>query len=379
MFAWDFADEGIDTVLAWAADSGLDALQVATSYHAGWFVHPHNPNHRVYMPEDGCVYFHPDVSLYRGTKLQPKVASVCAGTDWVREAGKRLDTFGLGLVSWTVCAHNTRLGMLHPDCTVTNVYGDSYPHALCPANEHVRQYFVALCRDLATNLPMRAIQLESPGYMGMKHGHHHERDLTVLTPTECALIDLCFCSACVGRAEGQGIDVGAIRATVRAILDAGMAAAPERPADHPRTLAEVEESCPELTAFLAFRAEVENSLLDEIKAAIAPTGAELWHFGGPSERIAETVDVYHGSVYGQKADAVLAATRDLKARIEPRHRLHMGVRLGLNSVRDADELTDILTAIRDGGADGVMLYNYSESPRRTLDWIKPALAETRKA
>ena len=56
----------------------------------------------------------------------------------MREAGKRLDKHGLKLVSWTVCAHNTRLGLLHPECTVRNCFGDSYPHALCPANDQVR-------------------------------------------------------------------------------------------------------------------------------------------------------------------------------------------------------------------------------------------------
>ena len=52
-------DEGIDKVMGWAADSGLTALQIAGAYHAGWFIHPHNPQHRAYMTEDGCVYFQP--------------------------------------------------------------------------------------------------------------------------------------------------------------------------------------------------------------------------------------------------------------------------------------------------------------------------------
>jgi hypothetical protein len=203
MFAWDLADEGLDTVLGWAADSGLTALQIAGAYHAGWFIHPHNPRHRAYMPEDGCVYFHPTPALYENTVLKPKVATVCAETDWMRAAGERLDRYGLKLVSWTVCAHNTRLGLLHPDCTVQNCFGDRYPHALCPANDDVRTYLTVLCRDLANNLPLHAVQLESPGYMGLVHGHHHERDLTVLTPVERALMDLCFCAHCTARPRSR--------------------------------------------------------------------------------------------------------------------------------------------------------------------------------
>src|SRR2546422_1708296 len=100
MYAWDLADEGVDRVMGWAADSGLTALQIAGAYHSGWFIHPHNPAHRAYMPDDGTVYFHPEAKLYEKTVLKPKVARVCEKTDWMREAGKRLGKYNLKLVSW---------------------------------------------------------------------------------------------------------------------------------------------------------------------------------------------------------------------------------------------------------------------------------------
>jgi hypothetical protein len=223
------------------------------------------------------------------------------------------------------------------------------------------------------NYPLHALQLESPGYMGMKHGHHHERDLTVLTDLECSLIDLCFCPACTDKAERQQIDIGRVKAISCAVLEAAMVAAPERPAGHPKILAEIEDQCPDLTAFLSFRQGIEDSLLQEIKAAIRTFSTQLWHFGASHPQIADVVDVYHGSVYGQKADGVLASTQRLRQQIPEQHGLYMGVRLGLNSVRDAMELTKILYAIRDGGGDGVMFYNYSESPKNALNWIKSAL------
>ncbi|HLK60281.1 MAG TPA: hypothetical protein VKU00_27205 [Chthonomonadaceae bacterium] len=377
MFAWDLADEGIEHVMGWAADSGLTALQIAGSYHAGWFIHPHNPHHRAYMTEDGCVYFQPAQNLYAQTVLKPKVASVCARTDWMREAGKRLDKYGLKLVSWTVCAHNTRLGLLHPECTVRNCFGDSYPHALCPANAQVRAYLTALCHDLANNLPLHAVQLESPGYMGLQHGHHHERDLTVLTPLEFALMDLCFCDACVREAEGKHVEIARVRAALRAILEAGMAAAPGRPKGHPETLSQVAESLSELQPYLAFRREIEDTLIQEIRAALRPSSAQLYLLGGPNPQIASAVDVFNSGVYGQKPAQVLASTRAAKQGLSTHHALYMGVRLGLNSVADAQELTDIVHAIREGGGTGVMFYNYSESPQTALNWIKPALASVR--
>ncbi len=377
MYAWDLADEGIDRVMGWAAGSGITALQIAGSYHAGWFIHPHNPKCRAFMTEDGCVYFQPAHDLYDKTILKPKVASVCAKTDWMREAGKRLDKHGLKLVSWTVCAHNTRLGLLHPECTVRNCFGDSYPHALCPANPHVRAYLCALCHDLANNLPLHAVQLESPGYMGLQHGHHHERDLTVLSSLEVALMDLCFCDSCVRAAEGKHVDIHRVRASVKAILESGMAAAPNRPLGHPKTLAQIAESLPGLPAFQTFRQEIEDTLLQEIKAAMRPSSALLYLLGSPNSQIARHVDAFNSGVYGRKPAEVLTSTQAAKKEISARHQLYMGVRLGLNSVTDERELTDIVGAVRDGGADGVMFYNYSESPMTTLNWIKPALDSVR--
>ena len=377
-FAWDLADEGVDAVLGWAADSGLTALHLAGAYHAGWFIHPHNPRHRAYMPEDGCVYFHPSPHRYEVTILKPRVASVCGQTDWMRAAGERLDHHGLKLVSWTVCAHNTRLGLLHPECTVRNCFGDRYPHALCPANDEVRAYLCALCGDLANSLPLHAVQLESPGYMGLAHGHHHERDLTVLTPVERSLMDLCFCPACTRKAEAEQIEVARLRAGVRVLLEAAMAHAPERPPGHPQTPPEAADALPELAGYQAFRKEVEDTLLHEIKAALRPSAARLFLLGGPSPRTTPVVDVFNVGVYGQQPAEALASTRAAKQGLAANNELYMGVRLGLGSVSSAANLGEIVQAIHEGGADGVLFYNYSESPMRTLDWIKPALAGIRE-
>jgi hypothetical protein len=265
----------------------------------------------------------------------------------------------------------------HPDCTVRNCFGDSYPHALCPANDHVRNYLTALCHDLANNLPMYAVQLESPGYMGLEHGHHHERDLTVLTPLEKVLMGFCFCDSCTRKAEARQVDIAKVRATVRATLEAAMAHAPRRPKGHPRELSQVAEQLPELASYQAFRKEIEDTLIGDIKAAMKPSKAELHLLGGYNPQIADAVEAFGGSAYGQRPAQVLASTQAAKAPLQARHALYMGLRLGLNSVRSARDLANIMQAVKDGGGDGVMFYNYSESPMTTLNWIKPALASVR--
>ena len=331
------------------------------------------------MTEDGCVYFQPTLSHYANTVLKPKVASVCAKTDWMREAGKRIDAHGLKLVSWTVCAHNTRLGLLHPECTVHNCFGDSYPHALCPANHQVRAYLCALCRDLANNLPLHAVQLKSPGYMGLQHGHHHERDLTVLSPLEVALMDLCFCKSCVRAAEGKHVDIH--RVPGRRQSDSG--------GWHGRR---AQSPCRPSADLAAGRREPAGAF----GVPCLPSGdrrhADPGDQGGdaavhcpalssrqPQRANRRRVDVFNSGVYGQKPESVLTATRAAKRGLSAHHELYMGVRLGLNSVADERELTEIVRSVRDGGGDGVMFYNYSESPLTALNWIKPALRGLRLA
>ncbi len=379
LFAWDFADEGVDNVMAWAADSGIRSLQVATSYHAGWFIHPHNPYHRAFMPDDGCVYFHPQAKRYDKLKLRPKVARGCRQTDWLREAGDRLDKYKLTLASWTVCCHNTRLGLAHPDCAVRNCFGDTFPHALCPANDHVRSYLTALCTDLATNLPLDILQLESPGFMGLAHGHHHERDLTGLTPLEQTLMSLCFCKSCLRRAGARDVDVLQIQRELRVLLDAGFAAAPDRPKNHPQTWQAVIAQIPQLQQLQEVRKQTEDTLILEIKAALKSSKTKLALFGGYNKTLSDAVGIYCGSVYGLRPDAALAATKKLRATfpagaVTRVPDLHMGIRLGAGSVFSADDLAALIRACRGGGATGVMFYNYSESPMTCLHWIKPALA-----
>ena len=134
IFPWDFADEGVDEVLDFVRDLGITRLVLASVYHAGFFLHPHNPKRKVHLLEDGVCYFHPTESHYRESSIKPTVASMCAEVDWFGTICERAQKVGIKVSAWTVCLHNSRIGLSHPECTIHNVYGDSYPHALTPAH-----------------------------------------------------------------------------------------------------------------------------------------------------------------------------------------------------------------------------------------------------
>ena len=374
-FAWDLRDEGTESVLQFAADSGLTSLFLASVYHAGWFVLPHNPRQKCYLTEDGVAYFHPTDALYADTPLKPKVAHVAEDTDWFAEVGQRLDDYGLRLTAWTVCTHNTRLGLQHPEHTVRNAFGDPYPHALCPASPAVRAYLRALCRDLASQYALQSIFLEAPNYRGRRHGHHHERDLTPLGPLENELLDVSFSDDDLACATSAGIDAEALQRTVRDHLDRYMAAAPERPAGSPETMEQFLDEHPALAEYLGVLNGQAASLIAEIKDDLRPLGVEL----EGAEQVPD-YDVILVGAYGQRPEEVAHLTAQARERAASHQRLRVGFRLGsgpsgeLQGIASAAQARQCVQAASEHGADAVFFYNYGESPRTCLSWIKPAIA-----
>ena len=176
-YAWDILDLGFDAALGELRDrAGLNSVSLASSYHAGRFLQPRSPKRKVYFPEDGTIYFHPTPARWEGLAIQPKVAEVIEGGDVLRELVRRRDAGGLKVCCWTVCLHNTRLGMLHPGAVTRNAFGDPNYYNLCPSNPDARAYVCALVEDLTHSYEPDLVELESPSFMGFAHEFHHEKD-----------------------------------------------------------------------------------------------------------------------------------------------------------------------------------------------------------
>lgn len=378
MHVWDLRDEGVDAVLGWAGDAGLNQVHIAGTYHGGWFVHPGKPERRLYMTEGGVLYFPPDPAIFKATPIQPAVSSIVRETNWLRLAGERMDRYGLRLISWTIGAHNTRLGQRYPEYTQHTAYGDSLPHALSIGHDAVREYLKAVCRDLATNYSMYGVQLEAFGWMGARHGHHHERDLVGLSSLEQTLLSLCFNPETMRKAKARGLDPDGARATVRAVLDAAFREAPDRPARHPASLAELEGRAPALKAYNDFRRELADSLIVEIKQeALKGTSCKLLMQGGYQPGIAQSLDGFSASAYGEPPEKVLEIVKRSASAL-PRGwtgDFPCFIRLGMGVPASESQLRAIVVALREGGSTGPVFYNYSESPPRMLTWVKTAVQD----
>jgi hypothetical protein len=374
--AWDLEDPGPEPLMSWMKDAGLDTLCLAATYHSGWFVHPHHRTRRLYWSESGACYFHPRSHLYAGTRLRPPVAALARQQDWLALAAGEAARFGLRLVCWTVGAHNTRLALAHPELAQHNVYGDLLPHALSLGHPEVRHYLKAVCRDIAGHFGPDGLQLESFGWLTSRHGHHHERDLTALNSFERELLSLCFNPETVASAEAAGLDIEPVRMAVRHTLEQAFRMAPSRPADHPNSMEELEQRVPELAAYNRFLQGLGDSLIAEIRSqSLAGTPSQLYLQCGFRPELEPVCDGFAVWVYGMTPEETFVAVQAGRRKFPPSATadLHCYVRLGMGVPASCAQLREILSAAREGGATGVYLYNYSESPPSMLSWIKDAL------
>ncbi len=376
MHAWDLRDDGADRVMGWMHDSGLKQMYIAGCYHSGWFIHPHSSRHRTYITEGSAAYFHPDEKLYKNTPLKPQLASFSKDTNWLKIAAERLEKHRLQMVSWTIGAHNTRLGQMYPECTQHNIYGEGIPHALSIGNDATREYLKALCRDLATNYPMWGIQLESFGWMDLRHGHHHERDLTGLTPLEQQLLSICFNPQTISKAKAEGVDVEKTIEAVKSTLDAAFREAPDRPNGHPASMNELEDRSSALKAYNRCLTRLADSLVLEIKQeALKGTSCKLLMQTGYQMEIALACDGFATWAYGKAPNEVLDIVKHGRAQIPANWQGEFPclIRLGMGVPRDEMQLRDIVLALKKGGSTGPIFYNHSESPEKMLGWIKKAI------
>ncbi|PCK88288.1 hypothetical protein CPT32_04400 [Rhizobium sophoriradicis] len=383
-YPWDIQDQGLDAIAAeFRNRAGLNTISLATSYHAGRFLQPRSPQQKTYFPEDGTVYFRPDESLWQDKTIQPLMArNVTERGDMLEALTREREATGLAVSCWTVCLHNSRLGMLHPDHVTRNAFGNPNYYNLCPSSPAARAYAVTLVRDITTNYRPDMVELESPNFMGFAHEYHHEKDGVGLNAEDDFLLSLCFCDHCTARAAKAGVPVeGARRSVARFIAELCERAVPERQfPDFPAAGINAFLDHPDLHAYLAWRSEPVTSLIGEIKAAADPASRIVlidlkhgWLGGVDLTAVGRLCDGAILCCYDMEPDAVGDVIRTGRAAIGPEKFLGVGLRVFYPEVGEAAILAARAKAAADAGADGVNFYNYGLIPAKRLDWVRAAV------
>jgi hypothetical protein len=386
-YPWDLADEDIGEALETMRErAGASGVNVATVYHAGKFLHVHNPKRRVVFPRSGTLYFQPDDSWHGRLRITPPVWDGVDGfwNDLSREA----DRLGLELTAWVLCLHNSGIGFAHPDCAVENAFGDRIYTDLCANNPDVRAYIVALVRDIAAHVGVDRLLLESLEYMPFRHDYHHEVIGVPTGPTVDFLMSLCFCPHCHEAAARRDVDLGAIRTWTRETLD-GHFADP--------FAATTELGWPELheavggafSSFLELRQEAVISLLTEVAESVRgsssariavldfgplyPNGPDgrAWENGVDLSRLLPLVDEIHPTFYFTDAETHRQKVEEYVGLLVGEKPMVAAIRAILPQTDSEERLRQQLEPLARHVA-GFSFYNYGFMPLPALDWIEAA-------
>ena len=384
-YAWDLLDVGLEAALdEIQGRAGVDGVSLASSYHAGHFFQPRSPLRKAYFPEDGTIYFEPATGAFDRLRLQPKVASI------VRERGDALrqlldarERRGLRVNAWTVCLHNMRLGLAHPEACAVNAYGDVRPFALSPAHPDARAYVVAMIKAMTERYPLDSIELETPNFMEFVHGYHHEKDGVGLQPEDDFLLSLDFSDACLAAARKAGVDGEAARKTVRRLIEERCEQAffePRWPDFIARGPAVFADEHPEIHDYVVWRHQPVTSLVEEIRAAV-PARTEVffididggWRFGCDLTAISRACDGVVLCRYDKKAPDLAPLVKATAGAIQPGQHLSVGLQVFTPNLSGPEDLAERVTAARQAGATAFNFYNYGLIPRARLDWVSKAL------
>jgi len=378
---WDVADEGVTAVFDRLERSGLNGILLATSYHAGRFLLPHNPKRKVYILEDGTVYFEPGSNRY-GT-IMPRRNSLLNQLDMLRAAEDESAKRNMRVSSWTVLLHNTPLGSQHPDVAIVNAFGDRYVSSLSPAHPDARTYIVNLCGDLTHNHDLNAIELESYEYMGFEHDYHHEKIGIQLTPLLNFLLSLDFNPAHAPYAEDFDVDMQEIRTYVRTTINEIFNG--DIQSQGSDALGELRHALNgTFQKFFDMRCHIVTTLLKDIVQAaegtdtiirpmFGPDAAECYWSGIDLKATGKLVREVAILAYVREPDAVDGIIQDYRDHLSSVCRLSMGFSLFSQFTDSAENLREKVRICKNRNIESLNFYNYGLMAPYQFDWIAAAL------
>ncbi len=395
---WDVVDEGPEQVFSRISDAGLKHVNLATSYHCGRYLLPHNPRRKMYSAEEGVVYFPPDEKYFKDTVLKPKQSSQFPDIDIVALTTREAKKHGVGVNSWTVTLHNYRLGEAHPELAMVNAYGDVDHNFLCGNKPDSRKFIVGLVRNLAEEYDLEAMMLESAGYCwGLEHGGHHEMLGTQIEPFTSDLMNICFCDNCMVKMREEGLQPDRMRELVRSIADISI----DTPTNILRSVPIVEmlRNSYVLTAdieglhkLLSFKRAMVNSLFKEVKETLKAsnpnvnlrvitaggfTGGGSGVMGRGSEgvnlhELAEIVDGIDFIDYVSEPELVYYHVQWAKFEVGDCP-IYVALRPSFPTLFTKETIEAEVISALEAGASGVEFYNYGWTSLRNLGWVKHSL------
>ncbi|MCW5977914.1 MAG: hypothetical protein KIT09_07540 [Bryobacteraceae bacterium] len=380
-YPWDILEATPERFLDHCVALGVTRAHVTVSYHSGKFLLPRNRSVRVYFPEPGALYFQPDAAAWAGGLAQP--VSRLAGSGWLERLARGAAERSIELSAWAVFFHNSALGAAYPDLAVQNAFGDVYPFALCPSHEAVRDHAAALCRSVAALGIFSGVDLETIGYLGYFHGHHHEVTAIPLGMAEKFLLSLCFCPACRAACGSAGVDAESLAAAVRGLLDRRMqsddaSGGQDEEAEHVATLL---VACPALAALIRLRMETVTALVKRLSveagsaklaaftSSFVGSPSNIWMEGVSPTDVGELVECFHLLAYAPDVAQVNSELVFFLALTSDPARVNLTLNLGLPLTTSFSQAAAKVEYALRQGVRRFSFFNYGFLGEARLRWI----------
>lgn len=372
-YPWDMVDGGPRQVAAEIAETGLESISLAATYHSFSAVRPRSTGDRLLTVDTSAAYYPCDPTAFTEGPLVPSRSELLTGEDW-SDSARAARTAGVGIVAWTLFLHNSYLAGAHSELAQVTCTGDRLVHHLCPRQPHVRSYARSLASDICGSDDVDILECESLSFGGYGHTHFHPKIGLDLGPGGRFLFSLCFCDACEREAAAAGIDIQAVRprtlAQVEKVFKSGLPieASPE----------ELIDADPDLQSFARFRDDTVTSLIQEV-VNIAGKPVHILAMGDRHTSaldiaaIAETVDAVEYLCYTPDPDRIRSVIETAAAETGSPDRVGVGLQAYPPASPSPQTLKTSVDTVRAAGVDRISFYNYGIMPKQNLDWIRQAL------
>jgi len=373
VYPWDLQDEEPGEVIRNAQMGRINMLSMASIYHTGRFLLPHNPRQKVYIPEDGVIYFSPRKGKY--SKRIPR-AGVLARKNILGKTINLLREKGMKSRSWVVCLHNSNLGRKNRGWTIENAFGDNNFTSLCPANQEVLTYFQEIFRDLLEQYQFDWVELESFEYAKFQHGYHHEKTGIFLDDMDSFLLSLCFCPSCREKMKAWGVDTEAIREQVKKMLDKRFADPRVRNEKEVQTQLAVfkEENRRFIEGRQSIVSEFVEKIVDSVRA-VSDTKvlllyrynySQAWLSGIDPQKLAKTIDRWMVQGYFERTEKIKERLLPFLTAF-PVNQLEVGLNVCYPFVKEKEDIKEDIATLDHLGINNLSFYNYGFIPLRNLE------------
>jgi hypothetical protein len=378
LYPWETGD--METFAREYAETGCNAVAPALSYHhANTFAASSGHCRQL---RESAVSFTPETGRYGA--IRPLVHEDCARRGIVKQLRDWAVRENISFAAWTVLLHNSSQGERLPGFAMENLFGDPFPHALCPSRREVREYAHALCGDIIAQFAPDSVMLESVTALPAFHGCHHEIANVLLSPALRWLYSLCFCPDCMSAAAARNpsLDPVSLREGLKKLALDLANGENLIPGNGDVQLTQLLFEIPGLFEYQKTREEGISDFIAEMSSLIRGKGvrAIIIPSASPFDVNRVFMEGMRFSLNHTRADLLLPLVYgpgETYALVKNTIRLFdagtpVGMAASLNPVQAPDRAAFLagLAAAREAGCNHVYFYNFSLASRERRRWVQ---------